>query len=594
MVSSCLPAMSVYLDWCIKNNRFFEIQEEIDDDAEDDGELKSSLLDPALKTRLQNVLTKAKEFENSDSKYDQFLLLLGKILKNPETPQIIVFSFFVRTIEYLKKRLEDDGFTVKVIHGGVPLESHNSEVGRYEIMDAFKRGEFQVLLSSEVGGEGLDFQFCHAIMNYDLPYNPMRIEQRIGRIDRFGQNADKIIVANLFITKTVDEEIYDRVYRRIRLVEDGIGTFEPILGKELANIQTEIITGTLTNEQREILSQRLEQSIVSAKMEMEEFEKHRGELLSDDYLAKPINNILKQSFISPLDAIEFTSMCVSNWENCRFLRTRDGCGELKLSAKVVDKIEQFLRRPGNERGYAELETLLTPGNSIKVVFDGSIAENYGDHIFLPPTGYWTRFLIRELVNDKKIRRVFSFPVSSADTNIPGGNYLIFLFEVRLEGLRHEIEFLGIPIDVQTGRIVDLPFDNLPRMLVQIDGQEKCLTSDDVDINLLLEKTRDYLDKVLEKRRSDVSQENQFIIDSRIAALTKSSEMKLRNLENRKTIHIEKHREVGQDPDETYLRLTDGQIEKEKVRLTTKIEELQNHRDLSVDYSLEAIVHINAV
>jgi len=137
-------------------------------------------------------------------------------------------------------------------------------------MEAFERGEYQVLLSSEVGGEGLDFQYCHAIVNYDLPYNPMRIEQRIGRIDRFGQEADKVIVANLFIQGTVDEEIYDRLYRRLRLVEDGVGAFEPILGKRLADIQTAIISGGLTSEQKEIMSQRLDEAIISAKTEMEE------------------------------------------------------------------------------------------------------------------------------------------------------------------------------------------------------------------------------------------------------------------------------------------------------------------------------------
>jgi len=158
-------------------------------------------------------------------------------------------------------------------------------------MDAFKRGKYEILLSSEVGGEGLDFQYCHAIINYDLPYNPMRVEQRIGRVDRFGQKSDKIIVSNLFIKGTVDEEIYDRLYRRIRLVEDGIGALEPILGKKLSAVQTAIITGKPTEEQKEELSCRLENAIVAAKIEMEEFEKHRKELLSDDYLAKPINNI---------------------------------------------------------------------------------------------------------------------------------------------------------------------------------------------------------------------------------------------------------------------------------------------------------------
>ena len=66
------------------------------------------------------------------------------------------------------------------------LSTRDIEVVASTIFDAFKKGKFDILLSSEVGGEGLDFQFCRVIINYDLPYNPMRVEQRIGRIDRFG------------------------------------------------------------------------------------------------------------------------------------------------------------------------------------------------------------------------------------------------------------------------------------------------------------------------------------------------------------------------------------------------------------------------
>lgn len=594
MLSSCIPAMAKYLNWCITENRIAESEEDASEETEDDSQLGSAVLDPDLKERFIELLKKAGELEDTDSKYEQFLVMLKKILKNPETPQVIVFSFFVRTIEYLRKRLEANGLTVGVIHGEVPLQSEPGTVGRYEIMEAFKRGEFQVLLSSEVGGEGLDFQYCHAIVNYDLPYNPMRVEQRIGRIDRFGQEADKVIIANLFIQGTVDEEIYDRLYRRIRLVEDGVGALEPILGKKLADMQAAIITGTLTDEQKEALSRRLEKAVLSAKAEMEEFEKHRNELISDDYLAQPINSISKESFISPVDAIELTMLCMADRKDCKFVETKDGCGELVLSQEIVNKIEQFIRRPGNERGYAELESLLSAKSAKKVVFDGSLAEDNHDHLFLPPTGYWTRFLTNELISAGKITKVFGFTIEATKVGMPKGEYLVFLFEIRMEGLRREIEFLGIPVEARNQSVVETQFEALPRIMAKTMSQDISIDTGDFDVNLLLEKARNYLEEILEEKRNTVSQENRFKVESRIAALTKSSETRIASLDEQKASHIRNRRQEGREPDNTYLRLTDARIDKERARLKSKIDDLRAHQDLSVDYSLEAIVYLEAL
>ena len=74
-----------------------------------------------------------------------------------------------------------------------------------------------ILLSSEVGSEGLDLQFASAMVNYDLPWNPMVVEQRIGRIHRIGQKAERIVVINLICEGTADERIYDRLYLRLDL-----------------------------------------------------------------------------------------------------------------------------------------------------------------------------------------------------------------------------------------------------------------------------------------------------------------------------------------------------------------------------------------
>jgi len=591
MVSSCIPAMRDYLEWCIKENCIVIDESKASEEVEDDSQLATIELDPALKQEFLRLLAEAKKLETLDSKYKQLKQLLEKTLINPETSQVIVFSFFVRTLKYLKRKLEEDGFSVGLIYGEVPLQGNRDMMGRYEIMKAFEEGKYQILLSSEVGGEGLDFQYCHLIINYDLPYNPMRIEQRIGRIDRFGQEADKIIIANLFIKKTVDEEIYYRLYRRIRLIEDGVGALEPILGKELSDMQTAIITGDLTEEQKEELSRRIERAIAEAKIEMEEFEKYRKELLGDDYLIQPINNITKSEFVSPKDAIQLTGYCLSKWEGCDLISTKTNCAKISLSSDIISKMEQFLRRPGNEGGYSELQPLLSPKKQIKVVFDGSIANKNKDHVFLAPTGHWAKFLIHELGQENAILKTFKFSVESSEVGMPEGEYLVYLFEVVIEGLRTEIEFWGIPINIANESVFETSFENLPRLLADAESSDHNYTYEEIDPTPFCDIAREFLEQVLEKKREIMDKENRYRVESRIAALKRSSEIKIKKLVEQIENHKKRRAEEGREADENYLRLTDARINKEKTRLKSKIKELQKHRILTTASNLEAAIYL---
>ena len=105
------------------------------------------------------------------------------------------------------------------------------------------------MLSSEVGSEGLDMQFCNVIVNYDLPWNPMRVEQRIGRIDRIGQKFDKLHIFNLCIQGSIEDRIYSRLYQKLNIFESTIGELEPILG----NLEKQINIPDLINlTQKEI------------------------------------------------------------------------------------------------------------------------------------------------------------------------------------------------------------------------------------------------------------------------------------------------------------------------------------------------------
>ena len=88
-----------------------------------------------------------------------------------------------------------------------------------------------ILLSSEVGTEGLDQQHCHRLVNYDLPWNPMKLEQRIGRLDRYGQRSPVIHIANMCVQGTIDAAILGRLLSRIQIFETSLGMVDPMLGR---------------------------------------------------------------------------------------------------------------------------------------------------------------------------------------------------------------------------------------------------------------------------------------------------------------------------------------------------------------------------
>ncbi|KYJ87228.1 helicase-related protein [Sulfurovum riftiae] len=208
---------------------------------------------------LDSVIATGELIGENDSKFLKFEEVL-KDLHSQKIKQMIVFSFFKKTLDYLEEKLLDLGYKVGKIHGDFSVEE------RFGIIKAFKKGDFDILLSSEVGSEGLDMQFCNVVINYDLPWNPMRVEQRIGRIDRIGQKFDKLHIFNLCIVGSIEDRIYNRLYSKLGIFENSIGELEPILGElekqlnisELIDLSQEEIDAKIHLTQLALQRQELE------------------------------------------------------------------------------------------------------------------------------------------------------------------------------------------------------------------------------------------------------------------------------------------------------------------------------------------------
>lgn len=136
--------------------------------------------------------------------------------------KVIVFTQFRTTLEYLSGCLRQAGFTVSTFHGN--LSAAEKELAIEEFRD-----RTQILLSTEAGGEGRNLQFCQTVVNYDLPWNPMKVEQRIGRVHRLGQTQD-ITIHNFSTEETVEAYVLDILHRKINMFELVIGEMDMILG----------------------------------------------------------------------------------------------------------------------------------------------------------------------------------------------------------------------------------------------------------------------------------------------------------------------------------------------------------------------------
>lgn len=178
--------------------------------------------------------------------------------------KVVVFSYFRGTLAYLERRLTALGVNCCVLHGGI-----DDIAERQELIDHFRSIDGpRVLLSSEVGSEGINLQFCRCVINYDLPWNPMRVEQRIGRIDRVGQKAERLSIIHFKVPGTIDACVYENLYGKIAEAQLTIGEMEDILGKEIesSKLVEVMFDDKRTDAEREMwLEQQMVQKIKKAK-----------------------------------------------------------------------------------------------------------------------------------------------------------------------------------------------------------------------------------------------------------------------------------------------------------------------------------------
>jgi hypothetical protein len=314
------------------------------------------------------------EFEATDSKYEHLVQALKTYWKAHPNTKAVLFAYFKPTLRYLAERLSRDGISSLMLTG--------DQVGdKQKIVDEFaKPSSAPILLSSEVGSEGLDLQFASVVVNYDLPWNPMVVEQRIGRIHRIGQTAERIVVINLICQGTVDERIYDRLYDRLDLFQRTLGDLEAVIGPLINELTNEILTNKLSDAQQ---ATRIEETAVAmeAKMQMEEELERDASILAayGDYVVNQIAAAHdRKDWITGFDLEVYMRMFFQRSFPATRIRGIDQnkrIFEIELDAAAVHELDRFLA-DRNLRG----QTRLTGMEPRRVRFD--------HRVFTPRSVVW--------------------------------------------------------------------------------------------------------------------------------------------------------------------------------------------------------------
>ena len=135
--------------------------------------------------------------------------------------RLLIFTEFKDTLDYLMKRLQACGFRVGCIHGAMKPGSRDEPGTRLYTEQQFREGAIQVLVATEAAGEGINLQCCHILFNYDIPWNPNHLEQRMGRIHRYGQRLDCLIF-NFVATNTIEGRVLKRLLHKLQEIRDAL------------------------------------------------------------------------------------------------------------------------------------------------------------------------------------------------------------------------------------------------------------------------------------------------------------------------------------------------------------------------------------
>ena len=461
--------------------------------------------------------------EYSDGKVDKLVEIINEVFKNG-TKKIIIFAEFRKTLHYLQIRLKQRGFNSLIIHGLVQ--------NRADIIDEFKNNpNIHILLSSKVGSEGLDMQFCNSMVNYDLPWNPMDIEQRIGRIDRFGQQSEVVNIYSMVVAGSIQEDIYERLLNRIGIFKGTIGDMEAILDapspvngnisirRWMENNERELYVKKLTPEERIRKMEEVAQAIENERENIRHLDEGLNNTLTNDsYFRDEIDRILrKNAYVTEIELRNYIESAIAaELTTCRLDDLGGGIFEFVIPVSDPRALRNFLVR--NQPSGDEYDQLfnsfirsLDDKLTFRLTFKQELA--YDDRSLIFINIYHPLICACQnyfQTKDDKISTSFSYALRADDVMPAGGHYFLAVYKLStsrmVQGIKKtSAELFPVLYDAHTQNIVtDVDLVDHLFGLSQISGREHNPDVEYLNKEIIQDMRYDFLDAIHAeiKRRVD--------------------------------------------------------------------------------------------
>ena len=434
--ASCLFGLAPFLQE-ILSRHLDELAWEEADDSATVADVKAI---DKIEREIQAILKMA---ENLDP-FDPKLEALRKIIRNKQNlsnNKIMLFSSFHHTLYYLRDQLGTGEFRIGLIHGKTPDEDRMDLRSRFE-SPREEEDALDVLLFSEIGCEGLDYQFCDCIVNYDLPWNPMRIEQRIGRIDRNGQRSESVAIYNLVTPGTVDASIYERCLLRIGIFEHAMGDAEEILGKITRDIRNIAEDLQLSEEERNHKLQQLADNEIRLIQEQNALEEKQVELFGirvpQDHMKNEIEDA-SSFWLSPTAIQQLISFYLK--ETCEkdqdFILGEKPLKTLRLSQEARSALRNDLQKLSRLKStvYGEWDRWLKGGDpNLSITFDAQCAAQNPKAAFITPIHPLAKQAAVALGQERPAAAAFQVTSDEA----PPGTYEFAIYQWQFQGIRQDV------------------------------------------------------------------------------------------------------------------------------------------------------------
>ncbi len=442
---------------------------------------------------LKRLISKTEDLMRRDveTKLEKLKEIMDELDEKSPGEKLIIFTESRDTMRYLQKRLESWGYSVVVIHGGMKMDERREAVSEF-------RHNARVLVATEAAGEGINLQFCHLMINYDIPWNPNRLEQRIGRIHRYGQKRD-VFVINLVAGNTIEGRILERLVDKLESIRKSLGDVVFDVVSQILNEKDirKIIEEVIREEKSAVdAAEEVELMVEEAKKYREMLDRSLARSMINYELFESLEKKAEENRMVPAYLEKFFIMVfeMAGWEN-RIKKIGKGTYSVKVPRELQEIGEEsqfrlnygylmkeyprvtFDKKIANEDDLCELVSL---GHPLFEAVLEYVKRNYMSHLekgasFLDPSGRFNGYMaIYEVsIKDKSGKVV--------------GKRLFTVF----------VPDSGEPFEINPAILWDMKPDPSPRP--SGPGRKDL---ENVSIGIAIESISKYKEELLEQRRKD--------------------------------------------------------------------------------------------